>query len=131
MILLIITSILLKINVETHQMNTSPVGKKQLLKYTSDANDLADIMLVFWEKGSFEITFRTLAENESFKFKGKWKQDEQHFKLVFGRKKPDVYALFENAGRVEIMDEKTVQFRKYEQGIWIWGIYCSLEKMPG
>jgi len=108
--------------------------------YETTANDVAQIELVIRKNQKFELYFKDLSERpeKRYKFKGSWSERKDRIQLNFHLDKnglPDIKALFDpsltEVKSVRIIDNKTVEFKKTDKMIYIWGLSCpkaELEK---
>ncbi|MBK8956639.1 MAG: hypothetical protein IPM34_13950 [Saprospiraceae bacterium] len=106
--------------------------------YESGANDIARIQLVLLKNQTFELHFKDLDEKpeKNYIFKGKWTEIKDKIKLQFKLDKnglPDLHALFDPSlteiKSVKIIDKETVEFKKADKNIYIWGIACPKKKI--
>ncbi|MBI2281951.1 MAG: hypothetical protein HYU68_14850 [Bacteroidetes bacterium] len=109
----------------------SPIfgNNEKIVKYISEANDLAYISLELKSNGRFIIVFDEVDGNKTYKFKGKWEVLENNYLLKFkGFKVPKMEVLFEQnqqPNQVKIINKRTASFSIHQSGIWIWGVYCK------
>lgn len=101
--------------------------------YQTVPNDVARIELVLKKNKTFELHFKDLDERpaKDYVFKGEWTEQKEKIRLLFKLDKndlPDLYALFDpnltEVPSVRILDKRTVEFKKTEKRIYIWGIPC-------
>ncbi|MEI2696329.1 MAG: hypothetical protein WBO44_05605 [Saprospiraceae bacterium] len=101
--------------------------------YETTANDVAQIELVLRKNQKFELYFKDLSERpeKRYKFKGSWSERKDRIQLNFHLDKnglPDIKALFDpsltEVKSVRIIDAKTVEFKKTDKMIYIWGLSC-------
>ncbi|HRG67341.1 MAG: hypothetical protein JNL65_09745 [Saprospiraceae bacterium] len=108
--------------------------------YETIPNDVAQIELLIRKNQKFELYFKDLSERpeKRYKFKGSWSERKDRIQLNFHLDKnglPDIKALFDpsltEVKSVRIIDTKTVEFKKTDKMIYIWGLSCpktDLEK---
>ncbi len=105
---------------------------KKALYHTS-ANDVAEIELILRKNQKFQMYFKDLSEHpeKRYKFKGRWLERKERIQLIFNLDKnglPDIKALFDpnltEVKSVKILDNKSVEFKKTEKTIYIWGLSC-------
>ena len=105
----------------------------KLLSYQSGGNDVAEIALDVHRDHKFVLHFQDLGERppKKYRFKGSWQDKKESLYLSFRLDRkglPDLTALFDPGltehQTVRVLDQQSVQFKKSQKTIYIWGVPC-------
>lgn len=107
---------------------TFALDKNRPVVYQSFGNSVGEIVLLLEPEGKFKVWYKSYADKKNFKLQGKWSKKGKDYKLTFKGKKANFYQLFPKAARTKsfkIVDGNTVKFNSEDNGLFIWGVFCT------
>ncbi|HZW78211.1 MAG TPA: hypothetical protein VFF21_07910 [Flavobacteriaceae bacterium] len=113
------------------------LGKKEVTKFHSLGNGVADIYLKFYENNTFLLDLKSIPQPETkdkvIKIweKGTYRVEGDWNVISFKNPQFAVESVFDESlstpGDFQVVDKETVKINNKKDGIMIWGVFCAKE----